>query len=144
MSCALPLQWQARRDETASTEGHEMIDIEWATAFAKEWIDAWNTGDLERVLAHYADDFEMTSPYIVERMGIISGTLKGKEAIRSYWAQGLAARPPLRFELLDVFAGVNSLAIYYRSATRARLVIELVEFDPQRRVIRGEALYKPA
>jgi ketosteroid isomerase-like protein len=119
-----------------------MIDIDWAKAFATEWIDAWNAGDLERVLAHYADDFEMTSPYIVERMGIVSGTLKGKEAIRSYWAQGLSVRPPLRFELLDVFAGVNSLAIYYRSVTRGRLVMERVEFDPQRRVIRGEALYR--
>ena len=33
-----------------------MIDIESATAFATEWIDAWNAGDMERVLAHYADD----------------------------------------------------------------------------------------
>ena len=120
-----------------------MIDIESATAFATEWIDAWNAGDMERVLAHYADDFAMTSPYIVERMGIITGTLKGKAAIRSYWAQGLSVRPPLRFELLDVFAGVNSLAIYYRSVTRGRLVIERVEFDPEGRVIRGEAMYKP-
>ncbi|HVZ60723.1 MAG TPA: nuclear transport factor 2 family protein [Terriglobales bacterium] len=119
-----------------------MIDMEWATAFAAEWIDAWNAGDLERILSHYADDFEMTSPYIVERMGIASGTLKGKEAIRSYWAQALSGSPALRFELLDVLAGVNSLAIYYRSVTRGRLVIERVEFDPQRRVIRGEALYK--
>ena len=97
---------------------------------------------MERILAHYADDFEMTSPYIVERMGIVSGTLKGKQAIRSYWTQALSVPPPLRFELLNVFAGVNSLAIHYRSATRGRLVIERVEFDPQRRVIRGEALYK--
>ena len=120
-----------------------MIDIDWARQFAQAWIAAWNSGDLERILAHYADDFEMTSPVIVELMGVASGTLKGKDAIRPYWSKGLAVRPPLRFELLDVLAGVNSVAIYYRSATRARLVVERVEFNRQRQVIRGEALYRP-
>lgn len=119
-----------------------MIDIEWAGAFAKEWIAAWNDGDLERILSHYADDFEMTSPVIVELMGVASGTLKGKEEIRPYWAKGLAARPLLRFELLDVLAGVNSVAIYYRSVTRARLVVERLEFNAGRQVVRGEALYR--
>ena len=33
--------------------------------WAKEWIEAWNAHDADRVLSHYADDFEMSSPYIV-------------------------------------------------------------------------------
>jgi ketosteroid isomerase-like protein len=70
-----------------------VIEIEWAREFAQEWVAAWNDGDLERILDHYADDFEMISPLIVERMGVASGTLKGKDAIRPYWSQGLAARP---------------------------------------------------
>lgn len=37
-----------------------------------------------RILCHYADDFEIRSPLIVERMGIAEGLLKGKEAIRPY------------------------------------------------------------
>jgi hypothetical protein len=43
----------------------------------------------------------------------------------------------LSFELLDV-----SVAIYYRSVTRSRLVVERVEFNSQRRAIRAEALYR--
>jgi len=62
---------------------------------------------------------------------------KPKEAIRPYWSQGLAGRQPLSFELLDV-----SVAIYYRSVTRSRLVVERVEFNSQRRAIRAEALYR--
>jgi len=27
---------------------------------AQEWIAAWNAHDLERILAHYADDVELT------------------------------------------------------------------------------------
>jgi ketosteroid isomerase-like protein len=119
-----------------------VIEIEWAREFAKEWVAAWNDGDLERILAHYADDFEMTSPLIVERMGVASGTLKGKEAIRPYWSKGIATQPPLSFKLLDVLAGVNSVAIYYHSVTRSRLVVERLEFNSQRQAIRAEAIYR--
>lgn len=118
-----------------------MIERAWAEAFARQWIADWNAHDLERVLARYADDFEMTSPLIVERMGISSGRLKGKETIRSYWAQALAAMPQLRFELLDVMVGVNSVAILFKSAAQSRVVIERIEFDEQRRGVRAEALH---
>jgi ketosteroid isomerase-like protein len=120
-----------------------MIERARAEAFAREWIADWNAHDLDRVLAHYADDFEMTSPLIVEWMGISSGRLKGKEAIGSYWGKGLAAAPQLRFELLDVMVGVNSLAIVFKNVTQSRVVIERIEFDEQRRAVRAEALYGP-
>jgi len=121
--------------------GMRMIDRNWAEAFAREWVDAWNAHDLERILSHYTDDFEMTSPLIVERMGVASGRLKGKDAIRRYWGQGLAGTPNLRFELLGVMVGVNSLAILYRSVTARRTVIERIEFDDHGKAVRGEALY---
>ena len=44
-----------------------MITRDWATHFAKEWVDSWNAHDLERVLSHYADDFEMSSSFIAAR-----------------------------------------------------------------------------
>ena len=47
-----------------------MTDPNWARRFAEEWIAAWNAHDLERILPHYSDDFEMHSPLIVERMGV--------------------------------------------------------------------------
>jgi ketosteroid isomerase-like protein len=61
-----------------------MIDAKWANEFAQEWIDSWNARDINRILSHYVDDFEMRSPIIVERMGIASGVLKGKTAVKSY------------------------------------------------------------
>ena len=115
-----------------------MIDPQWALSFAREWIEAWNSHDLERILSHYSEDFEMASPLIVERMGEPSGVLKGKAAVRPYWEQGLAAQPPLRFELLDVLTGIRSITIYYRSVGR-RVVAEVLEFNPQKEVVRGAA-----
>ena len=117
------------------------IETDWAFAFATDWIEAWNTADLDRILGCYADGFEMSSPLIGERMGVSSGRLRGKDAIRPYWAIGLAARPPLRFELIDVFGGMDVVAILYRNVNRDRRVIERLRFDSERRVIEAEALH---
>jgi ketosteroid isomerase-like protein len=118
-----------------------IVDGAFAREFALEWIAAWNSGDLERIFSHYADDFEMRSPLIAERGYSPTGALRGKAAIRPYWAGGLAAAtPPLEFELLDAYAAVNTIAIHYRSVGR-KYVVEVLEFDEQRRAIRGSACY---
>ncbi len=118
-----------------------MIQREFAESFAREWVDAWNAHDLERILSHYADDFEMTSPLIVERRLSPNGRLKGKDAIRAYWSKGLAMAPNLRFELHSAMVGVNSVSILYRSVTAKRMVVEYLEFDNHGRAVRSEALY---
>ena len=120
-----------------------MIEDGWARDFAKEWIDAWNSHDLNRILSHYTDDFEMSSPYIVERMQEPSGRLKGKDQVRGYWQKGLEAQPPLKFELLDLFVGVDSLTLYYRSVGR-RMACEVLFFDREKMVVRGIAHYGQA
>ena len=33
-----------------------------AERFAKDWVAAWNSHDLDSILEHYEDDFEMSSP----------------------------------------------------------------------------------
>ena len=58
-----------------------MISREFAERFSKHWIDSWNSHDLEAVLSHYSDDFEMSSPYTIQIAGESSGTLKGKAAV---------------------------------------------------------------
>jgi len=61
-----------------------VIDQAWAHDFATEWIAAWNSHDLDRILSHYVEDFEMSSPLIIERKIDPSGVLRGKAAIRAY------------------------------------------------------------
>ncbi len=39
-----------------------MISQQVAIGFANDWIESWNAHDLERILAHYSADFEMSSP----------------------------------------------------------------------------------
>jgi ketosteroid isomerase-like protein len=91
-----------------------MMKPGFAERFAKEWVAAWNAHDLDRVLSHYEDDFEMSSPIISSLAGEASGTLRGKPAVRAYWAKALELIPSLRFELLTVLTGVNSVTVYYK------------------------------
>ena len=109
-----------------------------ALALAQDWIAAWNAHDLPRILAHYSEDFEMSSPHIPQ-LAEPSGTLKGKARVGDYWAKALARYPQLRFELETVLLGVNSLALYYRSSVANRPVVEILTLDAAGRIIRGHA-----
>ena len=90
------------------------MDHRFAERFAAEWIDAWNAHDLDRILSHYDDDFEMASPIIIALADEPTGKLQGKSAVSNYWKKALARFPDLAFELRQVFAGVNSVTICYQ------------------------------
>lgn len=112
-----------------------------AGEIAKHWVDAWNRHDLEAILAHYAEEVEFTSPYMMKLLDGSSGTLKGKGALRSYFARGLAAYPDLQFELIEAWAGVQSLVVSYRNVKRGVLAAEMMVMNPEGEVIRGIAHY---
>ncbi len=116
-----------------------MIDRAFAEHFAADWIAAWNAHDLERVLAHYADDFEMSSPVIVKLAGEPSGMLKGKEAVCAYWARALSLNTALRFELVETLVGVGSITLYYRGVRGPSA--EVFHFNADGRVARAYAHY---
>lgn len=116
-----------------------MLSKACAERFAAEWIAAWNSHDLTRILAHYSDDFEMTSPVIVQLAGEASGKLKGKAKIAAYWAQALERHPHLHFELLTTLIGVDSVTIYYKGVRG--LSAEVFHFDAAGKVAQAYAHY---
>ena len=69
-----------------------MLSEQQAQTFAKDWIESWNSHDLDRILTHYSDDFEITTPMIKAFLGIDTGTLQGKQNIKEYWAAALEKR----------------------------------------------------
>jgi len=73
---------------------------------------------------------------VTKVLGDTDGTVRGEPALSSYFAKGLAAAPNLKFELLDVFAGVSSVAVYLRSSVRG-LQLEVMELDADRRIARA-------
>jgi len=116
-----------------------MIDEKFAEHFAREWIDAWNSHDLDRVLSHYDDRFEMTSPVIIQIAHEPSGTLKGKDAVGAYWAKALQLLPDLRFEPVTTLLGVDSITLYYRG--HRGMSAEVFHFGRDRKVVKAYAHY---
>lgn len=108
--------------------------------FATQWIAAWNSHDLDRVLAFYTDDFEMSSPHIVNIMGEPSGTLRGKLSVRAYWEKAMGLFPGLHFTFQTVYTGANSLVICYTNQTGRRCG-ELLFFNHEGQCFRSAAHY---
>src|SRR3954452_7560486 len=92
--------------------------------FSHEWAAGWNAHDLEAVLAHFHDDVVFTSPLAAQLVPASGGVLRGKEAVRAYWTEGLRRTPDLHFTVERVFAGVGVLVIGYRNQ-RGSLVDEV-------------------
>jgi hypothetical protein len=111
-----------------------------ARRIATEVIEAWNSHDLERILAHYDDDIELVSPVAAARFDDPSGEVRGKAALRHYFALGLEASPNLHFELVDVMWGISSVVLYYKNQ-RGTMTGEVLEMAPTGRVKRVLANY---
>ncbi len=117
-----------------------MMDEQQAKQFADEWVRAWNAHDLQQILAHYAEDVRFTSRFIVKLLGDPSGTITGKDELWAYFEKGLDAYPDLRFELINVLVGVDSVVFYYRSI-RGMLAAEVMLFDESGKVAKVTAHY---
>ena len=92
-----------------------MPATETSSAFAHAWIAAWNSHDLEAILAHYTEDVRFCSPLLARIAGNASGVLEGRAALRDYFRAALEKFPSLTFRLRAVFAGVESVTIVYDS-----------------------------
>ena len=89
------------------------MEKQFAQHFANEWVAAWNSHDIDRIMSHYSDDIAMHSPVIVQMTGEKSGRLQGKDAVRAYWEKALRMIPTLHFELISYYVGVTSIVIQY-------------------------------
>jgi hypothetical protein len=78
--------------------------------------EAWNSHDLDRIVALYSEDVIFKSPRVRTVLGEESGVLRGKSAVRDYWRRILERRPYLDCAVGHVFAGVDSVALEYRFA----------------------------
>ena len=114
---------------------HAAADI---AALGREWIAAWNSHDLERVLALYTDDAEMTSDKIQALGFEASGTLRGKDRLRAYWGKALAMLPNLRFDLIDTYVSPDSVVVFYQNERGAQ-ICEYLRLDAKGKIRQGSA-----
>ena len=124
----------------ANADKEFVLDQAFAEHFADDWIASWNAHDLNRILSHYTDDFEMASPYIARRNFSENGVLQGKEAVGKYWSTALGSDSKLKFSLEDVLVSMDSLTLYYRNQN-GRSVAEVFHFNASGLVHQSYAHY---
>jgi len=117
-----------------------MITEEFARKLAEEWIESWNSHDIESILSHYGQDIIFSSPFIVKLLENQTGTIRGKEELRLYFLKGLEAYPELKFELKDIFTGVDSITLYYKSVNNLSAA-EVMIFDSDAKITKVIAHY---
>jgi ketosteroid isomerase-like protein len=111
-----------------------------ARKIADDWTRAWNSHDLEAIMSHYAPEVVLISPTAAKLLGDSSGTIRGKQAVRSYFERGLQAFPNLTFELVDVMWGISSVVLYYLNQKGTKTG-EFMELDANQKVSRVVANY---
>ena len=114
-----------------------------ARAFAAQWADAWNSRNLERVLAHFHDEVVFTSPTALAVVG--TPTVRGKGALREYWTKALAHIGSLHFTVDRVVSDPDSreLAIIYTSETDGKVtrVSENLRFNKAGQAVSAEVFH---
>lgn len=108
-------------------------------AFAKAWEQGWNSHDLDVIMSHYRNDIQFRSKKAIPIVG--TGTIQGKQALRSYWAAALERQPDLKFSVQDVFEGHDMLVISYLNQ-RSILATETLYFDAEGLVFQAAACHR--
>jgi len=84
-----------------------------ATGFARQWVAAWNSHDLDAIMSHYDVEVVLISP---------------------------VAAKILHFELLDVMYGLSSIVVCYKNQKGTRTA-EFMEFGKNGKIVRVIANY---
>ncbi len=111
-------------------------------AFASDWIEAWNSHDIEKIMEHYAQEIDFVSPFVAKLLDNPAGQIQSLHHLRGYFLKGLEAYPSLYFDLMHVLPGVKSTTLIYKSVNNL-LAAEYMEMNGSGKIKRVRAHYKP-
>ncbi len=74
-----------------------MILIDNNCSIANKWFSAFNEHHLEDLLRLYHDDAEHYSPKLKIRQPETNGLVRGKAALRAWWADAFSRLPSLKY-----------------------------------------------
>lgn len=100
--------------------------------FVQDWLEGWNSRNLDQLMAHYSTDATFQSPSVVSLIPRSNGIVEGRDAIRDLYARALASFPKLRFEVEDVIEREALVIVIYRKlnvfSEEPGLTVETFEF----------------
>ncbi|MEY4874862.1 MAG: hypothetical protein RL708_11 [Bacteroidota bacterium] len=80
---------------------------------AHSWFKAFNEHDVEKILSLYDDDAEHYSPKLKIHQPETNGLIKGKTALRNWWADAFNRLPNLHYEVLKLTADEEQIFMEY-------------------------------
>jgi ADP-ribose pyrophosphatase YjhB (NUDIX family) len=126
-------------------------------AIAKEWIAAFNAHDLDRLLALYGDDAVHVSPKLRDRQPETKGKegsatgggtptergmIRGKAALRAWWADSFQRLPQLKYEERAVTASSGRVFLEYDRLVPGEPTLRVAElFVVRDRAIRESRVF---
>ncbi|NUW40941.1 nuclear transport factor 2 family protein [Nonomuraea rhodomycinica] len=112
-----------------------------ARLHADRWLTAWNSHDLDAIMACYADDVDFSASTVVTRWGRPDGRLHGKQELRRHFARGLDLAPDLSFTEVALLTNPSGYALLYQRDNGNR-VLDVVELDEHHLATRVRAYYE--
>jgi hypothetical protein len=107
-----------------STQKNELI--------AKNWFEAFNTHNLDKLLSLYDDNARHYSPKLKIRQPETNGFVAGKEALRAWWKDAFERLPSLKYEATQLTSNETRIIMeYIRKVDNEEdmMVAELLEIE---------------
>ncbi len=80
---------------------------------ALRWFGAFNTHNLEMLLALYHDEAQHYSPKLKSKYPQSKGLITGKKALSDWWSDAFQRLPSLRYEMLTLTADKGQIFMEY-------------------------------
>ncbi|WP_310646318.1 nuclear transport factor 2 family protein [Limnohabitans sp.] len=112
----------------------------WGQEFANDWLSAWNSKDLDKIVGFYADQVTMISPTVTELTGLQEGITLQKSDIKELYSKLFIQIPELHYSLVAVAVGIDTLTIHYTSC-QCDMVADVIKFDDCWRVTKSHTYY---
>jgi hypothetical protein len=91
-----------------------MLDEATTEVLKHHWSEGWNQGDLDVIMAPFADDVLFSSPFVERSTGDPKKTsIEGKAALRTYVDESLRRTPGIRYRLESTFVGTDSIVLVH-------------------------------
>lgn len=82
-------------------------------SIAFRWFEAFNTKQLDNLLALYDDEAQHFSPKLKIRIPETNGLVIGKEAMRAWWQDAFDRLPSLHYKVTSLTANTDRVFMEY-------------------------------
>lgn len=107
----------SQREQRREREGSRtlrVLDDATVRRLEQHWLQGWNDGDVDTIMAPFAPDVVFASPGI----SIVTGdpsqsTVVGSDALRAYLEHALRFSSGVRYSLQTTYVGTKSIVLVY-------------------------------